>query len=269
MTKIIIDNYNDDDNSILNDMVLVKVFGKLSFKELIRLESVCKQFKACVELTLRSKKCLNIGTETRVRCCDNCDDLSELFGKEVLKELHENFTSTAFGAKEVVAIDLVNHMKLDKVLKKCPNIESISLTECYIDYRTLATIAANCRHLKCLSLDQIYCSISPELWRKVCRRLSALELHSVTVNGLRVLANNSGYFYRSFEYSCILLKQLSNENKRKCINKRNKNKNKFCEIYNECLLFSMIIELNYLSVQNKFSKFQKKIQNLSKRYESG
>lgn len=223
MSKINLENDMDNSGLLMNDEILLKIFTKLRFKELLLQESVCKQFKACVQLTVRTKKCLTIGGHCK--CCTDCRDISDMFGKELVKEIRENFSSTQFIAKEVVVFDLVTtHMKLEKVLQKCPNIESISLSECYVDYRTLWIIVANCRHLKRLSLDQIYCAMTPELWRKVCRLLSEFRLSSVTVSGLRVLANNSGYFYRSFEYSSILLKQLSNE--KQFINNRKRNKNK-------------------------------------------
>ncbi|CAG2175726.1 unnamed protein product [Oppiella nova] len=139
-------NTSGTGNQVLNDDVLIHIFGNLSTNELLRIKKVCHQFSACVGSALKMRKTLSIGGNSG-------DDVGDWFRVVDYIDYKHNRLSAISRQKYY---DLVaNYCTLKSILKMCPNIESLYLADTRMDYLTLDLIITGCPQLRHLALDGI------------------------------------------------------------------------------------------------------------------
>ena len=204
-------NKHNNNNKFLNDNILCLILNELNIRQLLRVESVSKQFRDCVRNILLIKTCLTIG-----QVVDTGADtwfvvnIQDTLKTDNLQVIYERNISREFCHKTVCVYNLVeSHRIFRSVVQKCANITRIFLNNCLIGSDTMDTIADYCPQVRCLSMSDVYCISAANEWTQCVRNLrKKLRLNSLSIKGVHVLAHNCGYFYHSFEYSFVLFNEF-------------------------------------------------------------
>jgi hypothetical protein len=168
-----------NDNMI--DDILISILKFLEIKEVLRLESVSKQFERCVSHSLKSETGLRIGFIRKQFLCD----------RRHHSVIRQNI-SELFIRCDGKYCDLIeNKDKLSLVLQKFPNIQSLYLNYCSINSETIETIATYCHRLECLSLGpNIFANEANDLL-KAMAKVFADKLKHLSINNYFLQTNSS------------------------------------------------------------------------------
>lgn len=120
----------------LYDDVLKMILSYLSLREKMRLESVCRQWQRCI-----FQKQFVLVIDARKPLAHN--QLNQL----VVSVMDDN----------QIERNIINKKALESLLKKCPSIRRIYITDCEADDDVLDIICRHCPQLKTIGFDAIRC----------------------------------------------------------------------------------------------------------------
>ncbi len=191
-TKLVAMESNLKRNNIMNDDVLKLILEYLSVKEKIRLERCSKQFMSCIKELLLLQNGLRISHENSENFCHhkkhstyNANICDAIFVRHSSRGCCRYRTFDIFSSKE----------NLENILRKCPNIRSLELIECEINYEIIEWLSDKCRKLGCfkLYLDK---ELEEEVWERIGNKIGDklfhfyIQAHNIETKGLVNLMKN-------------------------------------------------------------------------------
>lgn len=178
---------------ILNDDILTRILSELSIRQLFCVQRVCRQFRDCSVEALKLKTSLRIGDEFKDLVCDHSDH--SISGANVSKAV----------AVKNLKYDLLRDIVADidafvAVLKSCPNVKAVYLSECRLNAQVIETLIRHCNRLECLTLVANYWLPDPKEWQTIVNLLASFKLRHLAVVGqcYEMAFDQSEPYVRSF-----------------------------------------------------------------------
>ena len=161
---------------VMNDDVLSLVLCELPIKQLLRLEMVSKQFRDCVNYALKRKTAIRLGRKHEdLRCPDKCHSI---VGANIRRSIKCRYNKYDLTYELDQSLD-----SFEFILKKCPNIKALYLSECRINEEVIQLLVDNCKQLKCLTLALIFCTNNMEEWKRLTAVIAKLDLRHLAIVG--------------------------------------------------------------------------------------
>ena len=146
----------EERHQVLNDYILIDIFGFIEIKDLFSLLCVSQQFFECIRSVLKTRKHLIVvESELIFELTDNFMDylcFERQHSKTGSDYWKNNIESAITQKNRTYYLNLDNNFK--SITEKCPIIECLALKDCYLNENLFKCLESNLKELKCISLFQ-------------------------------------------------------------------------------------------------------------------
>ena len=146
----------EERHRVLNDYILMDIFGFIEIKDLFRWLCVSKQFFECIRSVLKTRKHLIVVESELIF------EMTFNFKFHLCFERQHSKTGSDYWKNNIESAitqkKRIYYMNVDNnfisITEKCPLIECLALKDCYLDETIFKCFDSKLNHLKCISIFQ-------------------------------------------------------------------------------------------------------------------